>query len=154
MSGPSKDTSRLAWRPPVVQINAPRTEVTFGLIAPHAVRQGLAGTIISEILCTGLTVAAAQLLTMTRAQLETSLLMHEMANSLLDPVIALAIAGPQALRVWRDLAGEFDEPGTLRNLYGSADTGEDVVYVPINAFRAETLLSLFFPPRITLHGET
>jgi nucleoside-diphosphate kinase len=105
---------------------------TLAIIKPDAVRAGHVGEIISIIERSGLTVDAARMFRLSRAQAGEFYAVHRgkpFYDGLLDfmssgPCVALALGGEDAVVRWRGLMGATDPAaaaeGTVRKLFGAS----------------------------------
>lgn len=130
-------------------------ERTLVLIKPDAVRRGLAGEVISRIERKGLTVVDGRFFQMERQVAERHYGEHKdkpFFGELVDfitggPLWALAVEGPEAVKVVRGLIGPTNPvdapPGTIRGDYGIIIT-ENLVHGSDSPESAGRELSLFF----------
>jgi nucleoside-diphosphate kinase len=108
------------------------TERTLAIVKPDAVGRNLIGEIVRRIESSGLQVAAARLLHLSKAQAEGFYAVHRerpFFSSLTDymssgPVMVLALQGEGAIARWRELMGATDPakaaPGTIRKDLGQS----------------------------------
>jgi len=107
-------------------------EHTLAIVKPDAVQRNLIGEIIRRIEQSGLQVAAARFLRLSRSDAEGFYAVHRerpFFGSLVEymcsgPVMVLALEGDNAIKRWRDLMGATDpakaEPGTIRKDLGQS----------------------------------
>ena len=107
-------------------------EQTLAIAKPDAVQRNLIGEIIRRIEQSGLQVAAARFLRLSKADAEGFYAVHRerpFFGSLVEymcsgPVMVLALEGEGAIKRWRDLMGATDpakaEPGTIRKDLGQS----------------------------------
>jgi len=107
-------------------------EQTLAIIKPDAFGQRLAGKIIDQILESGLRIAAARVLHLTRPQAEGFYHVHAgkfFFDSLVafmteGPVMVMVLEGDEAIRRWRELMGATDPAtageGTIRRRFGAS----------------------------------
>jgi nucleoside-diphosphate kinase len=107
-------------------------ERTLAIVKPDAVQRNLIGEIIRRIEQSGLQVAGARFLRLSRADAEGFYAVHRerpFFGSLVEymcsgPVMVLALEGDNAIKRWRDLMGATDpakaEPGTIRKDLGQS----------------------------------
>ena len=107
-------------------------EQTLAIVKPDAVQRNLIGEIIRRIEQSGLQVAAARFLRLSKADAEGFYAVHRerpFFGSLVaymgsGPVMVLALEGDNAIKRWRDLMGATDpakaEPGTIRKDLGQS----------------------------------
>lgn len=105
---------------------------TLALIKPDAFAAGHAGAIMAQIQAAGLQILAAKTLRLTGAQAEGFYHVHRERPFFKDlvtfmgegPIVALALAGDEAIRRWRELMGATDprkaEPQTIRAQFGTS----------------------------------
>jgi nucleoside-diphosphate kinase len=108
------------------------TEQTLAIVKPDAVGRNLIGEIVRRIESSGLQVAAARLLHLSKTQAEGFYAVHRerpFFSSLTDymssgPVMVLALQGEGAIARWRELMGATDPakaaPGTIRKDLGQS----------------------------------
>jgi nucleoside-diphosphate kinase len=104
----------------------------LAIVKPDAVQRNLIGEIIRRIEQSGLQVAGARFLRLSRADAEGFYAVHRerpFFGSLVEymcsgPVMVLALEGDNAIKRWRDLMGATDpakaEPGTIRKDLGQS----------------------------------
>jgi nucleoside-diphosphate kinase len=107
-------------------------EQTLAIVKPDAVQRNLIGEIIRRIEQSGLQVAAARFLRLSKADAEGFYAVHRARpffGSLVEymcsgPVMVLALEGDNAIKRWRDLMGATDpakaDAGTMRNDFGAS----------------------------------
>ena len=107
-------------------------EQTLAIVKPDAVQRNLIGEIIRRIEQSGLQVAAARFLRLSKADAEGFYAVHRerpFFGSLVEymgsgPVMVLALEGDNAIKRWRDLMGATDpakaELGTIRKDLGQS----------------------------------
>ncbi|KWX00054.1 nucleoside-diphosphate kinase [Carbonactinospora thermoautotrophica] len=136
------------------------SERTLVLIKPDGVRRGLIGEIISRIERKGLRIIALEMRQLERSLVEEHYAEHAdkpFFGPLVDfmtsgPVVAMIVEGPQAISVFRTLAGATDPvkaaPGTIRGDL-STDFGtaaqQNLVHGSDSPESAARELKLFFP---------
>ncbi|HVL82170.1 MAG TPA: nucleoside-diphosphate kinase [Actinomycetota bacterium] len=131
-------------------------ERTLVLIKPDAVRRRLTGEIISRLERKGLTLAAGRLFTMDEKLANEHYAEHSekpffgelVAFITSGPLMALAVEGPDAVKVVRTLMGPTDPveapPGTIRGDLGIVIT-ENLVHGSDSTTSAAREVELFFP---------
>jgi nucleoside-diphosphate kinase len=131
-------------------------ERTLVLVKPDGVRRGLVGEVIARIERKGLTIVAGRFFTMDESLAGRHYAEHAekpFFRDLVDfitsgPVMALAVEGPDAIRIWRTLMGPTDPvdapPGTIRGDYATEITF-NIVHGSDSPESAARELSLFFP---------
>ncbi len=107
-------------------------ERTLAIVKPDAVRRDLIGEIIRRIETSGLKIAAARLLHLTRAEAEGFYAVHRerpffaslTAFMSSGPVMVMVLEGDSAITRWRTLMGATDpakaDAGTIRRDLGSS----------------------------------
>jgi nucleoside-diphosphate kinase len=107
-------------------------EHTLAIVKPDAVQRNLIGEIIRRIEQSGLQVAAARFLRLSKSDAEGFYAVHRerpFFGSLVEymcsgPVMVLALEGDNAIKRWRDLMGATDpakaDPGTIRKDLGQS----------------------------------
>lgn len=132
-------------------------ESTLVLVKPDGVQRGLIGEVISRFERKGLTIAGLKLMQVTPELAETHYGEHkekpfypglvEFITS--GPVVAMAVRGPRAIKVVRDLMGKTfgheAAPGTIRGDF-SASTAFNVVHGSDSGTSAKRELGIFFRP--------
>lgn len=131
-------------------------ERTLLLIKPDAVKRRLAGTIISRVERKGLGIISARLFTLDERLASEHYAEHHdkpffgelIAFITSGPLWALAVEGPEAVRVIREMMGPTNPldapPGTIRGDYGTVIT-ENLVHGSDSTESAARELELFFP---------
>jgi nucleoside-diphosphate kinase len=106
--------------------------MTLAIVKPDAVKRNLIGEVIRRIEQSGLQVAAARLLTLSKSDAEGFYAVHRerpFFGSLVEymcsgPVMVMALEGDDAIKRWRDLMGATDpakaDPGTIRKDLGQS----------------------------------
>ncbi|MBV8933027.1 MAG: nucleoside-diphosphate kinase [Kutzneria sp.] len=107
------------------------SERTLVLVKPDGVSRGLVGEVIARIERKGLTLAALELRTVTRALAEQHYAEHDgksFFGELVDfitsgPLVAAVVEGPRAIAAFRQLAGGTDPvekaaTGSIRGDFG------------------------------------
>ena len=109
-----------------------KSNLTFGIIKPDAVRAGKFGAIVQRIVDGGFKVRALKLIHITRAQAEGFYAVHRerpffpelTAFMSSGPCIVMVLEKQDAVAAWRDLMGSTDPAkageGTLRKECGAA----------------------------------
>ncbi len=132
-------------------------EKTFSIIKPNAVKKNAIGAIISKFETSGLKVAAAKLVVLSKAQCEEFYAEHkerpffgELVSFMTSgPVLLMALKGENAVLRNREIMGATDPkkaaPGTIRALFGD-NVGENAVHGSDSAASANRELNLFFKP--------
>lgn len=107
-------------------------ERTFAIVKPDAVKRNLIGEVIRRIEESGLQIAAARFLQLTKSDAEGFYAVHKerpFFGSLVEymcsgPVMVMALEGDDAIKRWRDLMGATDPakaaPGTIRKDLGQS----------------------------------
>ncbi len=131
-------------------------EKTLVLIKPDAVRRRLTGEIISRLERKGLTLAAGRLFTMEEqlaarhySEHEGKSFFGELISFITSgPLVALAVEGPEAVKVVRGLMGPTNpadaSPGTIRGDLATIVT-ENLIHGSDSPESAARELRLFFP---------
>lgn len=131
-------------------------EQTLVLIKPDAVRRRLVGEIISRIERKGLSIVSGRFFPMDEALATRHYDEHRgkpffgelIAFITSGPLMALAVEGPEAVKVMRDLMGPTNPldaaPGTIRGDFATSIT-ENLIHGSDSATSAERELGLFFP---------
>jgi nucleoside-diphosphate kinase len=132
-------------------------EATLVLVKPDGVQRGLIGEVISRFERKGLVIAGLKLMRVTPELAETHYGEHKAKPfypSLVSfitsgPVVAMAVRGPRAIKVVRDLMGKTfgheAAPGTIRGDF-SASTAMNIVHGSDSPASARRELGIFFPP--------
>ena len=107
-------------------------EMTLAIVKPDAVKRNLIGEVIRRIEQSGLQVAAARFLRLSKGDAEGFYAVHRerpFFGSLVEymcsgPVMVMALEGDNAIKRWRDLMGATDpakaDPGTIRKDLGQS----------------------------------
>ena len=107
-------------------------EMTLAIVKPDAVKRNLIGEVIRRIEQSGLQVAAARFLQLSKGDAEGFYAVHRerpFFASLVEymcsgPVMVMALEGDNAIKRWRDLMGATDpakaDPGTIRKDLGQS----------------------------------
>jgi len=107
-------------------------ERTLAIVKPDAVKRNLIGEVIRRIEQSGLQVAAARFLQLSRADAEGFYAVHKerpffaslVGYMCSGPVMVMALEGDDAIKRWRDLMGATDPakaaPGTIRKDLGQS----------------------------------
>ena len=129
---------------------------TLVLIKPDAVQRGLIGEIVARFERKGLTVAGMRLVQADQALAEQHYAVHSDKPFFKDliafitgsPLVAIALAGEEAVSVVRNLVGATDgrkaAPGTVRGDFGIS-VGANLVHGSDSEENAQTELALWFP---------
>lgn len=132
-------------------------EKTLVLVKPDGVAKGLVGEIIARFERRGLTVAALKMLRLTREQAEIHYAEHQgktFFGGLVDfitsgPVVAMVIAGENAVTVVRAMMGSTDPvtaaPGTVRGDF-ALSMSANVIHGSDSFASAEREIGLYFTP--------
>jgi len=130
-------------------------EQTLAIIKPDAVRRQLIGPIISCIEKSGLKLAAARLLRLTRDEAERFYAVHRQRPFFDDltrfmssgPVMAMVLEGDGAISRWRELMGPTDPKAapeeSVRGRFGT-DVEKNAVHGSDSAETAAVEISFFF----------
>lgn len=128
---------------------------TFALLKPGTLQRRLVGQVLSRVEGKGLKIIGIKLLWLTRAQCELQYREHEGKHFypfLIDymtssPVIALVLAGYDAIKTLRHLAGPTDPteapPGTIRGDFGTL-TRYNMIHASDSPESAEREIHLYF----------
>jgi nucleoside-diphosphate kinase len=131
------------------------TERTLSIIKPDGVKKNVIGKIIAMFEEKGLTVAAAKLMQMTRAEAEGFYAVHKQrpffgeltAFMQSGPVLVMVLEGEDAIAKNREIMGATDPakaaPGTIRKLFASS-IGENTVHGSDAPETAKTEIAWFF----------
>ena len=135
-----------------------KIEQSLVLIKPDALEQKKVGQIITRLEEKGLKLQAMKMIWLDEELVAKHYAEHkekEFYSRLVDyiterPVIAMVVAGKNALQVVRNLSGETDPlaaaPGTIRGDFGlDLETG-NLVHASDSAASAEREIDLFFTP--------
>lgn len=107
-------------------------ERTFAIIKPDAVRQGVAGKILSRIEEAGFRVCAMRMIHMSKREAEGFYYVHRerpFFGGLTDfmssgPCVVMCLETADAIKQWRDLMGATDpakaDSGTLRKAFAQS----------------------------------
>ena len=143
------------------QIQKPRASTqssstfTFSFLKPEALRQRVAGDVISRIERKGFTIRELRLHRMTRAEAEKLYSVHkgkpffeELVNHVTSgPVVLMIIDGPNPVEAMRKLVGATNplmaEPGTIRGDLSTSITA-NVVHASDSPENASREASIFF----------
>lgn len=132
-----------------------KTEQTFSIIKPNAVRKNAIGPIISKFEKNGLKVSAAKLTILTRKKCEEFYAEHkarpffgELVSFMTSgPVLLMVLSGENAVAKNREIMGATDPakaaPGTIRKEFGDS-MGENAVHGSDSPTSANREISLFF----------
>ncbi len=131
-------------------------ETTLILFKPDALHRGLVGRILARFEDKGLQLAGLRLLRMT-PEMGAKHYAEHVGKPFYDglvgfmtgsPIIAVALRGPQAVSVARQMMGKTfgieAEPGTLRGDFGCSKS-YNLLHGSDSAESAERELALFFP---------
>jgi nucleoside-diphosphate kinase len=130
-------------------------EMTFSIIKPNAVKKNAIGPIIALFEKNGLKIAAAKLVTLSKAQCEEFYAEHkarpffgELVSFMTSgPVMLMALSGEGAVMKNREIMGATDPAkaaeGTIRKLFGD-NVGENAAHGSDSAESAARELTLFF----------
>jgi len=130
-------------------------ELTFSIIKPNAVKKNAIGPIIAKFEENGLTIAAAKLVNLSKAQCEEFYAEHkarpffgELVSFMTSgPVMLMALWGENAVTKNREIMGATDPakaaPGTIRALFGE-NVGANAVHGSDSPQSAMRELNLFF----------
>lgn len=131
-------------------------ERTLVLIKPDAVKRRLVGEIIARLERKGLSMVAARMFTMDEKLAQEHYAEHTekpffgelIAFITSGPLWAMAVEGPEAVKVVRDLMGPTNPidapPGTIRGDLATQLT-ENLIHGSDSSTSATRELSLFFP---------
>ena len=131
-------------------------ETSLILVKPDGVERRLAGEIIARIERAGLTIRGMRLTLVSRKEAERHYAEHRgkpFYDGLVEyitsaPVVALAVAGENAVAKMRSLIGATNPleaaPGTIRGDYGLV-IAANLVHGSANLDDAERELQIFFP---------
>lgn len=138
-------------------------ETTFSIIKPNAVKKNHIGAIIDKFEQSGLTIAAAKLVRLTRPKCEEFYAEHkerpffgELVEFMTSgPVVLMALKGEGAVMKNREIMGATDPkkaaPGTIRALFGDS-VGENAVHGSDSPTSAQRELALFFEKTEFVNG--
>jgi nucleoside-diphosphate kinase len=131
-------------------------ERTLVLVKPDGVRRGLVGEVIARIERKGLTLVAGRFFTIDEELAGKHYAEHTEKPFFKDlvsfitsgPVMALAVEGPDAIKIWRTLMGPTNPvdapPGTIRGDYATEITF-NIVHGSDSPESAAREVALFFP---------
>lgn len=132
-------------------------EKTFVMLKPGVLQRRIAGEVISRLERKGLKIIALKLLQMDTAMVESHYREHIgkdfyeklVEYTLSGPVIAMVIAGEEAIFAVRRLTGPTDfhesAPGTIRGDYAYR-TRLNIIHASDSPASAEREIDLFFNP--------
>ncbi len=130
-------------------------ERTLVFLKPESVMRGLVGEILSKFEKKGFTIVGLKMVWLSREKAEELYEMHkgkhffeELVNHVTSgPVVAMALEGPNAISVVRNMIGKTDPaeagPGTIRGDYGLTVT-KNVIHASDSPENAERELRIFF----------
>jgi nucleoside-diphosphate kinase len=130
-------------------------ERTFALLKPGVLQRRLVGKVLSRIEGKGLKIIGMKLLWLSREQCEVQYREHEgkyfytplLEYMISGPVIALVLAGYNAIKTLRNLAGPTDPaeapPGTIRGDFGTF-TRYNIIHASDSPESAEREIHLYF----------
>lgn len=130
-------------------------EKTFSIIKPNAINKNVIGDIIKTFEDNGLTIAAAKLTNIPKAQCEEFYAEHkerpffgELVEFMTSgPVMLMVLKGENAIMRNREIMGATDPakaaPGTIRKKHGDS-MGENAVHGSDSAASAEREINIFF----------
>ncbi|WGI17303.1 nucleoside-diphosphate kinase [Methanonatronarchaeum sp. AMET-Sl] len=128
---------------------------TFLAVKPDGVERGLIGEVIKRIEDKGLKIIGLKMIWLDREKAEEHYAEHkgkDFFNELIEyitskPIVAMAIEGPDAVPVVRNLIGTTNpaeaNPGTIRGDYG-LEISENIVHAADSQENAERELNLYF----------
>ncbi len=131
------------------------TEQTLSMIKPDGVKRGLVGEVIGRFEKHGLKIKAMKMLHLTLAQARVFYAVHKerpFYDSLTGfmssgPIVAMILAGENAIQVNRDLMGATDyrqaAPGTIRADF-ARDIEANIVHGSDGPETAKTEIAFFF----------
>jgi len=129
--------------------------LTFGIIKPDAVRNGMTGSIIQRITDGGFKIRGMKLIHMTREEAEGFYEVHRerpffgglttfMSSA---PCVMMALEKEGAVKAWRDLMGATDpakaDAGTIRKEFATS-IGENAVHGSDSEENAAIEIAYFF----------
>ena len=132
-----------------------KTEQTFAMIKPDAVKRNLIGAIINRFESRGLRVVAARYLKFSKELAASFYAEHEARPFFSDlvsyigsaPVLALVLEGESAIARAREIMGATDPalaaPGTIRREFG-VDLGKNSVHGSDSSAAAKREIGLLF----------
>lgn len=130
------------------------------MIKPDGVERGLIGQVITRVEAKGLTIVGLRMVQLTDTQIDRLYDIHidkafypELKSFILSgPVVVIAVQGPYAVKVVRELLGATNsveaQPGTIRGDFGLALT-KNIAHGSDAPERAQYELSVLFPPDIS-----
>ena len=130
-------------------------EMTFSIIKPNAIQKNAIGGIINMFEKNGLTIAAAKLVNLSKAQCEEFYAEHkarpffgELVSFMTSgPVMLMALYGENAVSKNREIMGATDPAkaadGTIRKLYGD-NVGSNAVHGSDSPESAARELEIWF----------
>lgn len=133
------------------------SETTLVLVKPDGVQRGLVGEIVGRLERTGLKIVGMKLMQISPELAEQHYAEHKgkpfydglVSFITSSPVVALAIAGPEAVPIVRKVMGVTKPseaaPGTIRGDLG-VDMGRNLIHGSANPDDAKREVSLFFQP--------
>jgi len=139
-------------------------QTTLILLKPDAVQRGLMGTLIDRFERKGLKIVAAKLVLVTDdlakehyAEHKEKKFFKELIGFITSsPVMAMAVAGPEAVTICRKLIGKTNgaeaEPGTIRGDFAVVGS-KNLVHGSDSAESAERELALWFTHEEILNFE-
>ena len=132
-------------------------EKTFVMLKPGVLQRRIVGEVLNRFERKGLKIVALKLLSMDKTMVEAHYAEHKgkdfyeklMEYTLSGPVIAMVLAGEEAISVVRRLAGPTNLgdslPGTIRGDY-AARTRLNIVHASDSPASAGREIALFFQP--------
>ena len=132
-------------------------ETTLILVKPDGVKRKLIGEIVRRFEAKGLTIRGMKMMRMTVGMAEKHYAEHvskpffpELRDFITSgPLVALAVAGPDAIALSRKLMGKTKaveaEPGSIRGDFATT-TGENLVHGSDGPESAARELAIFFRP--------
>lgn len=130
-------------------------EKTFAMVKPGAVHRGLIGDIIKRFENRGLNIVGLKLIQVSEEQAKQHYQEHlgkDFYSSLVEyitssPVVVLAISGPSAIQLVRNMAGLTDpikaQPGTIRGDF-SAHISNNIIHTSDSVESANRELGIYF----------
>ena len=131
-------------------------ERTFSILKPDTVEKHKIGEVIAQLEASGLRVAAAKMIHLSKQQAEGFYHVHrerKFFGELVEfmtrgPVVAMVLEGEGAIAKYREVMGATDPAkaaeGTLRKKFGS-NVGENAVHGSDAPDTAKFEISYFFP---------
>lgn len=132
-----------------------KTEQTFSIIKPNAIKKNAIGPIITKFEKSGLKISAAKLVVLTKKKCEEFYAEHkarpffgELVSFMTSgPVLLMVLSGENAVAKNREIMGATDPakaaPNTIRKEFGDS-MGENAVHGSDSATSANREISLFF----------